>query len=116
MDFLYQISPATWLKIGLCSLLLGGTSTWFLFGAQLGLPVLTINLSNRPTNNTVTPPDPNLPVPQVHAIAPEGILDQYVEFAELLSFIDTEFQPDFVLPPAIAPIGILDPAWTGAAP
>ncbi len=123
MHFFYQISPATWFKIGLFSLLLGCASAWYLFGSKMGMPKLTINTSNKPTSDGATGPagttgavSSHHTAQQLQAIAPEGILDQYVEFAELLAFEDSEIKPDFVLPPAIAPIGLLDPDWIGATP
>ena len=114
MHFLYQISPAAWFKIGLFSLLLGVASAWHLYGAKLGLPKITLHPVKTPPGIPANGPA-NSPesAQQLQAIAPVGILDQYVEFDELLVFEDSVIKTGFVLQPAVAPSGILDAAWTG---
>lgn len=127
MDFFERISLASWLKIGLASLLLALGSAWQLYGARLGLPLppwhaITFGTGTAANRAPLEQRASVSGIPAQHhthqqqAIAPEGMLDQYVEFNELVEFTDTEIKPDFVLPPAIAPLGILDPAWHGVAP
>lgn len=139
MRFLYLLSPAAWLKIAIGSLLLGGVALWFLAGYRINItrvapepkaPPLAESQSasifasagaeNRPGIASAPPAHIVMPAPpntaQNQAIAPEGILDQYAEFAEVLEFDDTALKPDFVLPDAVAPPALLDPNWNGNAP
>lgn len=139
MRFFYLLSPATWLKIAFGSLLLGGFSLWFLSGyrinitrvaptpaapiattasaasTQLGAPAASANTDDT-IANAASSPAPVSGKEQTHAIAPEGILDQYAEFAEVVEFDDTPIKPDYILPKAVAPTGLLDPNWSGNPP
>jgi hypothetical protein len=123
MQFLYSLSPATWLKIAIGSLLLALACLAVLMGYRInislvappakpsapGKPQLAANLPSAPL---IAPPSEG----QTQALAPEGILDPLTEFKPVTTFEDSVIKPNYVLPPALAPLGLLDPDWTGAAP
>lgn len=146
MRFFYLVSPATWLKIAIASLLLASVSLWFLAGYRINIsrvaqPQASIpaalasagNGANHAANRSASSdinasatgtPAPPLPaavagppgMTQSHAIAPEGILDQYAEFAAIGEIDDSKLKPDFVLPDPVAPPSLLDPNWNGNPP
>jgi hypothetical protein len=141
MRFFYLLSPATWLKIALGSLFLGGFSLWFLSGYRISItrvaatpaaprasiaspasaassePAVPAVIANTDAlTNSASSPATTPGTMQTHAIAPEGILDQYAEFAEVVEFDDTPIKPDYILPKAVAPTGLLDPNWSGNPP
>ena len=143
MRFFYLLSPLTWLKIAFASLLLASASLWFLAGyrvnisriapasagapaamasASIGANITANHDSSASSEGVPATPAPPLAVagqpgqPQTHAIAPEGILDQYAEFAAIGEIDDSKLKPDFVLPDPVAPPSLLDPNWNGNPP
>lgn len=143
MRFFYLLSPLTWLKIAIASLLLASVSLWFLAGYRInisrvseppaGAPSAMASASHGENNSTSNDSSagsvsitgtvvPTLAVAgppgmtQIQAIAPEGILDQYAEFAAIGEVDDSKLKPDFVLPDPVAPPSLLDPNWNGNPP
>lgn len=138
MRFFYLLSPATWLKIAIASLLLASVSLWYLAGYRIKISRVSAPLASPPhasanhaANNgtgndasAISTPASPLPtalaappgMAQNHAIAPEGILDQYAEFADIGELDDSKIKPDFVLPDPVAPPSLLDPNWNGNPP
>lgn len=123
MQFLYALSPATWLRIAIVSLLLALACLAVLMGYRINITLVAPPA--KPAAASAALPAVNLPsapriVPpqavQTHALAPNGTLDPHAEFLPVTEFDDKVEQPAYVLPPPVAPVGLLDPNWEGKAP
>ncbi len=137
MRFFYLLAPATWLKIALVSLLLASASLWYLTLYRIRIDTVPMVSASKvasvagSSKETSAPPAASaasaLPAPppalapppttaQNQAIAPDGILDPYAEFAAFSDFDDSKVQSGFVLPDPVAPPLLLDPNWNGNPP
>ncbi len=123
MQFLYALSPATWLKIAIASLLLALACLAVLMGYRINIsfvapppkarPASPAPLAaSRPSASSFLPPQ----TAQTNALAPERILDPYAEFKPVTEFDDTIPDTRAAIPPPVAPAGLLDPSWKGEAP
>jgi hypothetical protein len=120
MRFIHLLSPANWLKVALFSLVLACAAAWFLLSyrytavSNTGAALISA-LSSAPSAIPTQPTKSlaSLDISQTYSIAPPGILDQHKIFAELIDYEDTYEEPEYFLPAAVTPIGLLDPTWNG---
>ncbi len=119
MRFIYILTPSNWLKVAFSSLILASGSAWYLMSyrttsadmAPSSAPLLPTPLRLAQQLPPLTDPPGMI---QTHSVAPTGILDQFAQFTEINDFDDTPIKPNYALPAAVAPPGLLDPLWTGS--